>query len=155
MSWGLVDGVYVGDEPPWMTAEELADAARVERAFAALTGGIDPDDPWSHPDAAALDAMSVGAWLRSLDALPAVRRRHDLASLSLSCDAPERTSLLAELRKHAVLGGDGFYDLERWEGLKVAEGSASVALAMAAELGGGSGFGAVVEGIDIGDEVSA
>ncbi len=31
MSWGLVDGVYVGDEPPWMTAEELADAARVER----------------------------------------------------------------------------------------------------------------------------
>ncbi len=79
--------------------------------------------------------MSVGAWLRSLGALPAVRRRHDLASLSLSCDAPERTSLLAELRKHAALGGDGFYDLERWEGLKVAEGSASVALAMAAELG--------------------
>ncbi len=80
--------------------------------------------------------MSVGAWLRSVDALPAVRRRHELASLSLSCDAPERTSLLAELRKHAVLGGDGFYDLERWEGLKVAEGSASVALAMAAELAG-------------------
>ena len=43
-------------------------------------------------------------------------RRFDLASLSLSCDAPERTSLLAELRKHAVLGGDGFYDLEQWEG---------------------------------------
>ena len=69
------------------------------------------------------------------DALPAVRRRHDLASLSLACDAPERTSLLAELRKHAALGGDGFYDLERWEGLRVAEGSAAVALAMAAELG--------------------
>lgn len=149
MSWGLVDGVYVGDEPPWMTAEELADAARVEQAYAALTGGVDPDDPWSHPDAAALDALSVGAWLRSVGALPAVRRRHDIASLSLSCDAPERTSLLADLRKHAVLGGDGFYDLERWEGLKVAEGSAAVALAIAAELTGRLRFGAVVERIDI------
>src|SRR5580692_4889695 len=57
MSWGLVDGVYVGDEPPWMTAEELADAVRVEQAFTALTSDIDPDDPWAHPEAAALDAM--------------------------------------------------------------------------------------------------
>jgi monoamine oxidase len=151
MSWGLVDGVHVGDQPPWMTPVELADLARVEAAFASLAEGLDPDDPWSHPDAAALDAISVGAWLRSLDALPAVRRRHDLASLSLSCDAPERTSLLADLRKHAVLGGDGFYDLERWEGLTVAEGSASVALAMARELAGRIRFGAVVEAIDIGD----
>jgi monoamine oxidase len=149
MSWGLLEGVYVGDEPPWMTAEELADAARVERVFASLAGRVDTDDPWSFPDAAPLDAISVGAWLRSIDALPAVRRRHELASLSLSCDGPERTSLLAELRKHAVLGGDGFYDLERWEGLKVAEGSAAVALAMAAELAGQVRFGAVVERIEI------
>ena len=149
MSWGLVDGVYVGDEPPWMTAEELADAARVERAFTELTDGVDPDDPWAHPDSVALDAISVGAWLRSIDALPAVLRRHELASLSLSCDAPERTSLLADLRKHATLGGDGFYDLERWEGLKVADGSAAVAAAMAAELDGRIRFGAVVERIDI------
>jgi monoamine oxidase len=150
MSWGLVDGVYVGDEPPWMTAEDLADAGRVERMFAALADGVDPDDPWSRRDAAALDAISVGGWLRSIDALPAVRRRHELASLSLSCDAPERTSLLAALRKHAVLGGDGFYDLERWEGLKVAEGSAAVALAMSAEIAGHLRFSAVVERIDVG-----
>jgi monoamine oxidase len=149
MSWGLVDGVYVGDEPPWMTPQELADAARVESAFTALAEGLDPEDPWAHPDATALDEISVGAWLRSLDALPAVRRRHDLASLSLSCDAPERTSLLADLRKHAVLGGHGFYDLERWEGLKVADGSAAVALAMARELAGRIRFGTVVERIDV------
>lgn len=149
MSWGLVDGVHVGDEPPWMTPAELADAARVEQAFAALAEGLDPDDPWAFTDAAALDAISVGAWLRSIDALPAVRRRHDLASLSLSCDAPERTSLLAELRKHAVLGGDGFYDLERWEGLKVAAGSAAVALALARHLAGRIRYGAVVERIDL------
>ena len=51
--------------------------------------------------------------------------------------------MLAELRKHATLGGDGFYDLEQWEGLRVAEGSAAVALAMAAELGPRLRFGAV------------
>ncbi len=149
MSWGLLDGVYVGDEPPWMNDEERADAERIEGEFARLSAGVDPEDPWAHPDATALDRTSIGAWLRARGALPAVRRRFDLASLSLSCDAPERTSLLAELRKHAVLGGDGFYDLEQWEGLRVAEGSAAVALAMAAELGSRVRLGAVVRRIDV------
>lgn len=135
MTWGLVDGVTIGDQPPWMSDEECADLARVERAFAKLAAGVDPDDPWSHPDAAALDATSLGAWLRSQGALPAVSRRYELASLSLSCDGPERTSVLAELRKHAALGGERFYDLEQWEGMRVAEGSAAVALLMADELG--------------------
>ena len=135
ISWGLVDGVYVGDEVPWMTEAERLDADRVERAFVRLAATVDPGDPWSHPDAVRLDALSLADWLRAQNALPAVRRRHDLASLSLACDAPDRTSLLAELRKHAALGGEGFYDLERWEGLRVADGSAAVALAMAAELG--------------------
>jgi monoamine oxidase len=134
MSWGLVDGVFIGDDPPWMTAEERADLERVERAFATLAREVDAGDPWSHPRAASMDAMSVGEWLRSVDALPAVRRRFELGSLSLSCDGPERTSLLAELRKHAALGGDGFYELERWEGLRVASGSAAVPTALAAEL---------------------
>ncbi len=135
ISWGLVDGVYVGDDIPWMSEAERLDDDRLRESFVRLAATVDPDDPWSHPDAARLDALSLADWLREHDALPAVRRRHDLASLSLACDAPERTSLLAELRKHAALGGDGFYDLERWEGLRVAEGSAAVALAMAAELG--------------------
>jgi monoamine oxidase len=149
MSWGLVDGVHVGDEPPWMSADERADLERVERAFAALALEVDPSDPWSHPRSASLDSMSLGSWLRSERALPAVRRRFELGSLSLSCDGPERTSLLAELRKHAVLGGDGFYDLEQWEGLRVAEGSAAVALAMAAELGSRVRLGAVVSRVDV------
>ncbi len=135
ISWGLVDGVYVGDDVPWMSEAERHDDERVGAEFARLAATVDPDDPWSHPDAARLDALSLADWLLEQDALPAVRRRHDLASLSLACDAPARTSLLAELRKHAALGGDGFYDLERWESLRVAEGSAAVALAMAAELG--------------------
>jgi monoamine oxidase len=135
ISWGLVDGVYVGEDIPWMSEAERLDDERLQESFVRLAATVDPDDPWSHPDAARLDALSLADWLREHDALPAVRRRHDLASLSLACDAPERTSLLAELRKHAALGGDGFYDLERWESLRVADGSAAVALAMAAELG--------------------
>ena len=149
ISWGLVDSVHVGDDLPWMSEPERIDAARVGEAFAELAATIDPDDPWAHPDAAALDATSVSAWLREQRALPAVHRRHELASLSLACDGPERTSLLAELRKHAAVGGDGFYDLERWESLRVAEGSAAVALAMAAELDTQIRYGATVRRVEI------
>ncbi len=145
MSWGLHEGVFVGDEPPWMSAEERADAERIERSFTQLAATIDPEDPWSHPDARRLDELSLGAWLREQEALPAVRRRHVLASLSLSCDGPDRTSLLADLRKSATLAGDGFYDLAEWEGLRCAEGSAQVAMQMAAELGDQVRLGAVVE----------
>lgn len=134
MSWGLHEGVFVGDDAPWMSDAERADAQRLEREFGRLAATVNPADPWLHPDARRLDELSLGAWLRAQRAQPAVLRRHALASLSLSCDAPERSSLLAELRKHATLAGDGFYDLDQWEGLRVVEGAAAVALALAAEL---------------------
>lgn len=149
MSWGLTEGVFVGDNAPWMTDRERTDAERLEREFARLAATVDPDDPWAHPDFDRLDRLSLGAWLREQGAHAAVLRRHELACLSLSSDSPERTSLLAELRKHATLAGDGFYDLRQWEGLRVAEGSAAVALAMAAELGSRVRLGAVVTGIDV------
>jgi monoamine oxidase len=149
MSWGLDEGVFVGDDAPWMTPEERADAERIDRLFEVLAADIDPDDPWSHPDAARLDELSLGAWLRLNGALPAVRRRHALASLSLSCDAPDRSSLLADLRKHATLAGHGFYDLAAWEGLRCSAGSAEVAVRMAAELRSRVRLGAVVARVDV------
>jgi len=150
MSWGLVDGVYVGDDVPWMSEAERSDEDRIQQAFVALAATVDPEDPWAHPDAVALDAISLAQWLRHERALPAVHRRHELASLSLACDGPERTSLLAELRKHAALGGEDFYDLERWEGLRVSDGSAAVALACAADVGPEAiRFGAVVRRVEI------
>jgi monoamine oxidase len=141
------DGAFVGDALPWMTDAERADLDRVEALFARLAIGVDPADPWSHPDAERLDRLSLGAWLREVGALPAVIRRHTLTCLSLSCDGPERTSVLSELRKHATLAGTGFYDLAAWEGLRCAEGSAAVALAMAAELGDRIRLGAVVTSV--------
>jgi monoamine oxidase len=66
--------------------------------------------------------------------LNAVRAR-DLHMLALSAESVERTSLLSDLRKEAAAGANGFYDYEVWECNRVAEGSASVALRMADELG--------------------
>lgn len=42
--------------------------AEVDRLFDALdqiTQAVDPDDPWTHPDAAELDGITFAAWLRS------------------------------------------------------------------------------------------
>ncbi len=149
MTWGLTNGVYVGDRIPWMTEAERADEARLGRLFGALAATVDASDPWAHPEAERLDRISLGDWLREQDALPAVHRRHTLRFLSLSVDGPERTSMLGELRKQAALSAEGFYDLDQWEGLKVAEGSASVALKMAQQLGPRLRFEAVVERVDV------
>jgi monoamine oxidase len=149
MSWGLQEGVFVGDDAPWMSDSERADLLRVEAEFARLAMTVDAEDPWSHPDFRRLDRLSLADWLWDVRAVSAVRRRHTLSFLSLSCDAPERTSLLAELRKHSTLSGEGFYDLAVWEGLRVVEGAAAVALRMAADLGERVRLGTVVESISV------
>jgi monoamine oxidase len=107
----------------------------MEEAFGALARTVDPADPWGHPDAARLDALSVGAWLREVGAPAEAMRAVEVGNLALSCDSIERTSLLAELRKAATGGGGGLYDSELWESLRVAEGSATVALRIAGDLG--------------------
>ncbi len=145
----LVDGVHVGDDLPWMTDAERADAERLAGLAGALARSVDPDDPWSHPDAGRLDRLSVNGWLREQDALPGVVRARELMHLSVAGGSGERTSLLSALRMDAVAGGLGVYDLEAWESMTVAEGSATVALRMAAELGGRLRLGAVVRRIEV------
>jgi monoamine oxidase len=135
MTADLVDGVHVGDGLPWMTDAERADAERVVGLARELARGVDPHDPWSHPDADRLDRLSVNAWLREQGALPAVVRAREAAHLSMAGGSGERTSLLSALRMDAAAGALGVYDLEAWESMTVAEGSATVALRMADELG--------------------
>jgi monoamine oxidase len=149
-AWGADEGVAVGEQAPWMNEADRADLARVEAEFAALSRSVDPDDPWSHADAARLDSLSLGAWLRSVGARPGVIRLLDHMARSLSIDSVERTSLLAQLRKEAAAGGRGFYDERHWEHLRVAEGSATVALRMADELGERVRLGCVVDAIEVG-----
>jgi monoamine oxidase len=134
--WEIDDSVLVGDPAPWMTDEDHADHARVVGLFVDLAKGVDPDNPWAHPDAVALDARSFHAWLREVGARPAVVRMFELAKAGLAADTLKRTSLLAELRKAAVVG-DGlssYYDVDQWTRFTVAEGSATVAQRMANEL---------------------
>jgi putrescine oxidase len=135
MTWDLAEGVHVGDDPPWFTDEEREDRRRVEGLLSQLARSVDPDDPWSHPDAERLDRLSVLDWMREVGALPAVIRARELGHLGVAGGSGERVSLLSALRMDALAGGMGGYDLEAWEGLTVAEGSAAVPLRMAAELG--------------------
>jgi monoamine oxidase len=133
-TWVMADGRFIGDTP-WFSDADRRSYAAVETAFAGLAASVDPDDPWAHPEAAALDSLSVGQWMRSVGATPNVVRARDIAMLALAAESVERTSLLSDLRKESVAGAGGFYDYDAWECLRVAEGSATVALRMAAELG--------------------
>ena len=105
-AWGADEGVAVGERAPWMDdgrprGPRAAGGASSRRSRAT----VDPDDPWSHPDAARLDALSVGDWLRSRDARPGSSALLEHQARSLSIDSIERTSLLAQLRKEAAAGG--------------------------------------------------
>jgi monoamine oxidase len=149
-TYDLVDGVKRSQDGfPFETAAERADYERVERLFGELAGTVDPDDPWSHPDAARLDGVSWAGWMRSVDALPSTLRAVEAGALALAAGSSERTSLLSELRKAAAVGDDGFYSYELWECFQVAEGSAEVALRMGAELGERVRHGAVATAISV------
>lgn len=149
-TYDLVDGVYRSEDGfPFGSGEERADYEHVERLFAELLTMVDPDDPWSHPDAERLDDASVAGWLRSVDALPATVRAVEVGALALSAGSSERTSLLSELRKAAAVGDRGFYSYDLWESLQVAEGSAEVALRMGAELEGRVRFAAEVTSVAV------
>jgi monoamine oxidase len=72
MSWDVAEGAGRGEWPPFFEPADVADAERIEAACVALAATVDADDPWSHPDSAALDSLSVAAWLRAQRARPAV-----------------------------------------------------------------------------------
>src|SRR3954454_15761047 len=148
-TWVLADGRHVGDDFPWMDDADRASFAAMSDEFGALARTVDPDDPWSHPEADRLDRLSGADWVRTRGGTRNVVRARDLAMLALSAESIERTSLLAELRKEAAAGGNGFYDYEVWECQRVAEGSATVALRMADELGHRVRYATPVSGLRI------
>jgi monoamine oxidase len=125
----------VGEGFPFFGDEDRRSYEQVEGAFRRLAQEVDPNDPWSHARARELDAVSVSAWLRAQGATPNVVRARELVAGALAAESNERTSLLSDLRKEAAAGAHGFYDYDVWECQRVAEGSATVALRVAAELG--------------------
>jgi monoamine oxidase len=130
----LVDGRrVVGDEAALVGERDAASLADLQRALLEASRDLDPKRPWGHPDAAELDALSLVDFARrhgiSERAIDVVRLHH----LSLSSDAPERTSALSELRRHAA---GGQYDLAYWERDRVAGGTFQVARRLAELLEG-------------------
>lgn len=134
-TYDLVDGLLRSEDGfPFATPAQRADYERVERLLGELVATVDPEDPWSHPDASRLDGVSVASWARSVDALPSTVRAIEVGALALAAGSFERISLLSELRKAAAVGDYAFYTYDLWESLQVAEGSAEVALRMGSEL---------------------
>jgi monoamine oxidase len=126
--------VDVGTWPSWFTEGDIASHEVVESALEKVVAAIDPADPFACADLRRLDRLSVGDFLREAGATPAVLRAFELVHLSLSDGSIERTSMFAYARKQAVGGGTAAYDVTEWENQRVAEGSATVALTMAAAL---------------------
>ncbi len=150
LTYVLHEGNFVGDSPTWFSSEDHASLEKVTDQFAALAATVDPDDPWAHPDAVALDALPVMSWFASVGATPNVRRSFEAGQLGLSSGSFERTSLLSLLRKSASTPSKGFYTYDEWENMRVAEGSATVALRMADELGDRIRLGSPVRSMKVG-----
>src|SRR6478752_968872 len=149
LTYVLHENAYVGDDPSWFSDDDRRSMRAVEHEFATLAATVDPDDPWSHPDAVALDTTAVMSWLAGIGATPNVRRALEAGQLGLSSGSFERTSLLALLRKCAVMPSKGLYSYDEWESLRVAEGSATVALRMAAGLEGRIRLNAPVRAVKV------
>lgn len=130
----LPETLSVGDWPSWYSDADRASHEEVEGLLEKLVSSIDPADPFAHPELHRLDQLSVGDFLREAGATTAVLRAMDLVHLSLSDGSIERQSMFAYARKQAVGGGTAAYDVTEWENQRVAEGSATVALTMAAGL---------------------
>ena len=153
-TWLMSDGVFLGEDMPWMADTDRKIYDRLDREFAELAATVNPDDPWSHPDAVKLDQLSFADWLRSQGASPQVLRAMELRTFGLADDSIERRSLLADLRKEAIAGANGFYDYDVWENAKVLEGSATVALRMAEELDYRIRYSTPVAAIDVDPKMS-
>ena len=130
----LPETLSIGDWPSWYSDADRASHEEVEGLLEKLVSSIDPADPFAHPDLHRLDQLSVGDFLRVAGATAGVVRAMDLVHLSLADGSIERQSMFAYARKQAVGGGTAAYDVTEWENQRVAEGSATVALAMAEHL---------------------
>jgi monoamine oxidase len=142
MTWDLNGGAVLSDDPIWMSDSDQGDLDRVWAALQSKASEIDPADPWSHPEAASLDAMSLGDWLRSQNVGPDLYRYFEILQAGWGGESVERSSFLGSLRRLSLSRGEEEFTMT------VAEGSATVALRMAAELGDRIVLNSVVTGIE-------
>ena len=127
---------YEGHDAPLGAAAEGA-FAEAEAKLDALAGELDPEAPWAHPDAPALDAITFEAWLQREvpDEVAQDLLRSWLAGGFLA--KPAHTfSLLQGL--WMIAGAGGTYELfepDQCLAARVVGGSQLIALRMAERLG--------------------
>jgi putrescine oxidase len=116
----------------------------------ALAGSLDPEAPWEHPDAAALDAVTYESWLQAEVEHEAARDllRSFLAGGFMTKPA-ESFSLLAGLWVIAGAGSvDNLFEPDLCLAYRVVGGSQQIALRLAEELGGRVRLGSPVRACD-------
>ena len=146
--YDMLDGAHIGED--WLSEEDGACFARVEEEVLRIAATVDPADPWSHPDAARLDRLSVGALIRSLDPTWMAYRVFEAGACSAGHGTLERGSVLAWARAAAGVGGVLNTDYSQWENLKVEGGSSVLVDTLEAELAGRIRFNAPVASIHVG-----
>ncbi|MCX6392646.1 MAG: NAD(P)/FAD-dependent oxidoreductase [Actinobacteria bacterium] len=146
--YDMLEGAHLGED--WLTEADLASFSRLDEELLKIAATVDPSDPWSHPDAARLDRLSVGALVRSLDPTWMAYRLFEAGALSAAHGTLERGSVLAWARAAAGVGGVLNTDHSQWENLKVQGGSSVLVDTLEAELAGRIRFNAPVASIHVG-----
>lgn len=125
---------------------------QVEAVFTKIDGlakAIDPEKPWAHPDAAALDAMTFAEWLRANVPNENVRALTGAEIASVACASPEEISILE--MAYLVRACNGLDKLFSGEGGaqqdRLIGGTQPIALKVAQRLGASIKLGAPVRKI--------
>lgn len=142
-----------GGTIPTLSLLELLDVSRVQWQFEGLSRRVPVTQPWAGPDAARLDAMTLGGWLRSVRARASTRDLMALvARVTWGCE-PDAVSMLHAVRYVKAAGGlgplldvDGGAQQDHFPG-----GTAQIAQRMAAALGDRVRLGDPVVRIENGD----
>jgi monoamine oxidase len=139
---------------PRLNPVALLDVHLATRRLNRIAGRIDPERPWDSPDAAKLDAMSVGAWIRRSMRSGTARRLMRVAGRTIWGAEPEELSLLHlcfYLRSagsfELLTDVEGGAQQDRFVG-----GSQLIAIRAAEELGDRVDLGAPVRRIEHGPD---
>ena len=152
MSWGLLEGVHVGDERAVddrrASAPTPSGSSALFAPLAAAGRSRRPVEPSRRRRASTGSASARGCASRAR--CPRCAAATSWRRCRSPATARSARSLLADLRKHATLGGDGFYDLEpSGRACASAEGRRRWRCGWPPSWARACGLGAVVSRVDV------
>ncbi len=135
----------------------LLDMGRIQWQFERIARGVSITEPWNSSDAAALDAISLGGWLRSIKATAGSRDLMSIMSRVTWGAEPDEVSMLHATRYVKTSGGlDRMLDVVGGaQQDHFVSGSHELAERIAAELGDRIRLGARVSRIEWSDAAVA